>query len=373
MLDLLIGNDYYLDIVQTEKIEVQQGLYLLATKFGWMLSGRTEVTDEYDSSDMNMLILNYGNNVTKTNVFTKADSVVPTKPDTEDFWNVESIGITTERENTDDQTIMQHFKDTLKRKDGRYQVTWPWKRDIDELPENRGLALGRLKSLVTRIERQPELKQQYDDVIQDQLAKGVIEKVDRCAEYGYKHYIPHHIVITPTKSTTKLRVVYDASAKTRADNKSLNECLYRGPVKLNDLCGILMRFRLHKTGIVAVIEKAFLQVGLQHLERDVTRFLWLKDVNTSIVNEDNIQEFRFARVPFGVISSPFLLGATIECHLDSYESEMHQLRKWTTNSKSVNASIPTKDRSGCEKTKVLGHYWNVKDDTFSIKAPILLP
>ncbi|XP_053388626.1 uncharacterized protein LOC128551737 [Mercenaria mercenaria] len=70
-LDLLIGNDYYLDIVQTEKIEVQQGLYLLATKFGWMLSGRTEVTDEYDSSDMNMLILNYGNNVTKTNVFTR--------------------------------------------------------------------------------------------------------------------------------------------------------------------------------------------------------------------------------------------------------------------------------------------------------------
>ncbi|XP_053391515.1 uncharacterized protein LOC128554283 [Mercenaria mercenaria] len=172
-----------------------------------------------------------------------------------------------------------------------------------------------------------------------------------------------------------------------------------------------MRFRLHKIGIVADIEKSFLQVGLQPLERDVTRFLWLKDISTSIVNEDNIQEFRFARVPFWRNFESISTGATIECHLDSYESEISEilkndiyvdnvitgteteteaikfyetsksifkdasmnLREWTTNSKSVNTSIPTEDRSGCEKTKVLGHYWNVKDDTFSIKAPMLLP
>ena len=137
-----------------------------------------------------------------------------------------------------------------------------------------------------------------------------------------KHYIPHHVVITPQKATTKLRIVYDASARSRFGNKSLNECLYRSPVLLQNLCGILLRFRLYEIGIVSEIEKAFLQVGLQKSERDVARFVWLKDHDQPVVNEDTIQEFRFCRVPFGVISSPFLLSATVKAHLDSYSSEI---------------------------------------------------
>ena len=100
------------------------------------------------------------------------------------------------------------------------------------------------------------------------------------------HYLPHQAVINPT---TKLRIVYDASAKSRKGNKSLNECLYRGPVMLNDLCGLLMRFRLRTVAIVADIEKAFLQIGLQPNQRDVTRFLWLKDHHHMSVDSDNIQ------------------------------------------------------------------------------------
>ena len=162
-----------------------------------------------------MLILSYGNSLGEKSVFTDVDKVLPTAPNLEDFWNVEAIGILDNPTNTDDEKAMQNFRETLKRDNGRYQVTWPWKRDDLDLPENRGLAVGRLKSLVNRIHKQPELMQIYDAVIQNQLPEGIIERVDKeCCE-GKKHYIPYHVVITPQKSTTKLRVVYDASAKTR--------------------------------------------------------------------------------------------------------------------------------------------------------------
>ena len=50
---------------------------------------------------------------------------------------------------------------------------------------------------------------------------------------------------------------------------------------LRNLCGILLRFRLYKTAMVADIEKAFLQIGLQPSQRDVTRFLWLNNLDSS--------------------------------------------------------------------------------------------
>ena len=84
---------------------------------------------------------------------------------------------------------------------------------------------------------------------------------------------------------------------------------------MEDLCGLLLRFRLEKVALLADLEKAFLQVRLQPSEGDVTRFLWLKDPS-KLQLSGNIQIYRFAIVPFSVISSPFLLGATVAHHLE---------------------------------------------------------
>lgn len=140
---------------------------------------------------------------------------------------------------------------------------------------------------------------------------------------GRLHYLPHHAFIN--KTTTKIRIVYDASAKTNKDASSLNECLYRGPVLLRNLCGIFMRFRFHRIALVADIEKAFFQVGLQKSERNVTRLIWLKDCENPSFSCENIQEYRFCRVPFGIISSPFILAATIGNHLQNYNSPFAEL------------------------------------------------
>ena len=61
----------------------------------------------------------------------------------------------------------------------------------------------------------------------------MIEKVETDSENGMIHYLPHHAVVNPLKPTTKLRVLYNASAKTRQKHQSLNDCLYRGPVMLH--------------------------------------------------------------------------------------------------------------------------------------------
>ena len=161
--------------------------------------------------------------------------------------------------------------------------------------------------------------------------------------------------------------------------------------KQEDLCGLLLRLRIYKVALTADIEKAFLQVGLQTADRDVTRFLWLKDP-TKPLSKDNLQIYRFTRVPFRVISSLFLLGATILHHLEQagtptaekimkhiyvdnlltgvnsskeakefyseskevFQESSMNLREWGSNSKEFLKSIPERDRVKETITKVLG-------------------
>lgn len=91
------------------------------------------------------------------------------------------------------------------------------------------------------------------------------------------HYLPHHGVSRQDKQTTKLRVVYDGSAKTYGP--SLNECLHTGPNFGQHILQILLRFRIHRIALVGDIEKAFLMVSVVDHDRDVLRFLWVTDVN----------------------------------------------------------------------------------------------
>ena len=168
-VELLVGNDYYLDIILPQKIEVQPGLYLLSSKLGWIVTGRTSEPDESEN-ETNMLILTYGTNITNTSVFQSVDDAVPVKPDLEDFWNLETIGVIDNQTTKNDELVKKHFKENLTFVDGRYQVTWPWKEENPELPVNRQLAVGRLRSNVSRMRKKPEFLKQ--------LNKGIIEKVE---------------------------------------------------------------------------------------------------------------------------------------------------------------------------------------------------
>ena len=81
------------------------------------------------------------------------------------------------------------------------------------------------------------------------------------------YYLPMHGVTKESSTTTKLRVVFDASAKTTS-GFSLNDTLLTGPSLYPSLSSILNRFRCHSIGMSADISKMFREVALNEEERD---------------------------------------------------------------------------------------------------------
>ncbi len=162
--------------------------------------------------------------------------------------------------------------------------------------------------------KDPELFQEYDNLINKLVESGIVERVSRDDNMtvGKVHYIPHHPVIRCDKQTTKVRIVYEASAKN--EGPSLNDCIFTGPSLLPKIMENLLRFRYHTIGLVAGVEKAFYQVSIAEEDRDVLRFIWIDD----ILKDNPLLIYRFTRVVFGVNASLFLLNATIDHHIRSY-------------------------------------------------------
>ena len=90
-------------------------------------------------------------------------------------------------------------------------MSLPWREYHETLPTNRELSL---KRLLRRLEQEPEVRAEYDKKLRQQLAAGIVERVEPgdVGELGRVHYLPHHAVIRRDKQTTQVRVVYDASS-----------------------------------------------------------------------------------------------------------------------------------------------------------------
>ena len=82
----------------------------------------------------------------------------------------------------------------------------------------------------------------------------------------------------------------------------MNQCLYKWPCLKTLLYDILLRFRVHNYGLIADIEKAYLQISVLPEHRDYLRFLWFDDVSK---NNPEIVKYRFTRVIFDSSPSQF--------------------------------------------------------------------
>ena len=111
------------------------------------------------------------------------------------------------------------------------------------LGDSSFLARKRFLMLEKRLNSNPDLKIQYTSFISEYESLNHMSLVENIETPHY--YLPHHSVVKPDSSTTKLRVVFDGSAKS-SSGYSLNDLLMSGPVVQNELFAVLLRFRAHK-------------------------------------------------------------------------------------------------------------------------------
>ena len=243
----------------------------------------------------------------------------------EQLYSLDVLGVE-DRGEKDQSTIYAEFQESITRKeDGRYEVAVPWIPGAVLSNTNEEPSRKRLYNVNRKLKQNQQLKDEYEKIVHEQLKDGVIEKTKESSTSERVFYMPHKPVIKENASTTKVRIVFDASARPHPTANSVNECMHTGPPLQPLLWDILIRARMSTHLLLADLQKAFLQVGLKEDDRDAFRFLF--DIN------GQVEHLRFTRVPFGVESSPFMLGATLQHHFnlqpEEYQNTIESLKENT--------------------------------------------
>ena len=224
----------------------------------------------------------------------------------------------------------------------------------------------------------------------------MVEKAPENPTGDRVYYMLHKPVVCQDATSTKVRMVFDANAKPNASAESINDCLFTGPPLQPQLWDILVRTRLMQDLVLADIQKAFLQIEVNEEDRDSFRFLY---------NVNGVEKhLRFARVPFGAEARPFVLGATLQHHLNQQPADfqytvdalkkntyvdnlMHggedvkDLVKFKEESSTIlergkfpdhkwESNVATLESEGMPNpAKFMGHKWDKHEETLEVTVP----
>jgi hypothetical protein len=114
------------------------------------------------------------------------------------------------------------------------------------------MAITRLRSTEKNLMKNPTVGEEYQSTIEAYLKKGYLRKIDPAKELPGAWYLPHFPIVRMDKSTTKVRIVFDFSAK--HDGMSLNDVIHAGPKLQQDLFNVLMRFRRNPVAVACDIK-----------------------------------------------------------------------------------------------------------------------
>ena len=225
------------------------------------------------------------------------------------FWEVEEPLERKQTLSAEEKRVQEHYVMTHKfvPNTGRYEITLPRLVDAGGLGESRTMALQRFFSNEKSLLKKGTWSE-FQKVVSEYLELAharpcTPQESDMAPGEGY--YMPMHSVSKVTSSTTKLRVVFDASAKTTS-GLSYNDTLATGPMLHMTLDKILMRFRLHRVALTGDVQKMYREIMLAPADQNFHRFMWRAQV------EDPVKEFCMNRVTFGVTSSPYVAVQTLQ-------------------------------------------------------------
>lgn len=250
----------------------------------------------------------------------------------ERFIAVESVEDAVPMSN-EEQWCEQFFSDTHRRDEtGRFTVRLPFRRLFDPsiapLGRSRAIAIISLLQLERRFEQNPNLKKEYTSAINDHLISGRMQSTtaNEIESEGQVHsaYLPHHAVVKESSTTTKLRVVFDASRKTTT-GKSLNDMLIAGPTIQSDIVTIIINWRFHRIAFTADVQKMYLQVKVDQRDIDMQRILWRNDPIKPI------QDFALNRLTFGTSCAPFIAIRSVHQLADDEKSKYPEAATVMTN------------------------------------------
>lgn len=324
------------------------------------------------------------------------------------FWEQEEIPRGPPLVSAAEQKCLDHFAATHTRQaDGRYVVRIPLGSTLPDLSDTRRAALHMLQASEERFKRDPAYHVLYSEFMAEYEKLGHMDRV--VSPLGPKGrpecFLPHHGVLKKGVETSKLRVVFNGSQKTR-NGASLNSCLLVGPNLLPLLADVLTRWRRHRYVYVADVEKMYRQVLVHEKDRDLQRILW-RDGET-------LQEFRLNTVTYRLACAPFLAIRTLRQLADDESCKFprgaavlrenvyvddilagastvsetlesrHQLeaicraggfplKKWVANHEALLADIPVDNLAGqttrtwqaAESHATLGLGWRPNDDMFA--------
>nr|XP_047141349.1 uncharacterized protein LOC124816272 [Hydra vulgaris] len=271
------------------------------------------------------------------------------------------------------------------------------------------MALNRLQNTEKRLMKNKSLGEEYNNIIKQYQEKGYLEKINK-RDLGDGWYLPHFPILRPDKSTAKVRIVFDGSAK--YNGKSNNDVIYQGPKLQQDLVTVLLRFRKYPVALACDIAEMYLKIGIHKDDQRYQRILWR---NLDSTAEPEV--FQFNRLVFGINSAPFMAQFVTQEHAGKYAKKFPlaseavleatykddtitsvvdekvgiQLykeltllwgsagmfaQKWLSNSVEVLKITPENDRaehinldSGkLPAMKTLGVVWKAKPDLFSFRS-----
>ncbi|XP_062713910.1 uncharacterized protein LOC134290733 [Aedes albopictus] len=393
-VDLIVGAELFFALFESQRLTLADGFPISQkTVLGYVVSGtspaeaqKTVVCHVATEQDLNAHL--------------------------ERMWEVDDFDagrVLTQEE----QHVEDHFMRTVSRDDtGRYVVRLPLREtSVPFLGDSYKAAANRFSMMERRFAKDDELRVEYTQFMEEYLRLGHMEECSRID--GPQFYLPHHAVRRPESTTTRTRVVFDASSKSHGQ-LSLNDVLFTGPTVQPALLAVVVNFRLPRYVFSADAEKMFRQVWVHQDDRRFQSVVWRSDPSQPL------KHYHLKTVTYGLASSPYqaarFLNKLAEDDGDQYPlaapvvikrfyvddafaggdnlEEVAEtcrqlqellanggftLRKWSANDPTVLRHIPSEllgatgptEIGRSMVTKALGLQWNPITDKLSFQVPDL--